>query len=157
VEQPASVRIATTTDVTALYEQLVLDLEADNSLGLPVDRVDVARTVGKICRGENGIAGIIDGEYGIAASIGIQAVKPWFTSEWMLSQVWLFVNPDERASDFADELFQFAAWHREDMANRVGYDIVLENTVLSLNRLPAKLRLWGRYGQQIGGTFWTRR
>jgi hypothetical protein len=155
--KPASVRIATTDDTFEIYHHLMVDLQGDNSLGLPPDPVDVARVVGQMCRGENGICGVIEDSEGIAASIGIRAVKPWFTSEWMLSQIWLFVVPDARPGHHhAKDLFDFAQWHREDMSARTGAPVVLENTVLSLTRLPAKTRLWARHGEQIGAVFWTR-
>jgi hypothetical protein len=151
------VRIAGPADVEALYWLLLGDLQADNSLGVPVSAREVARIVRKLCSGDGGIVGVIDGLHGKpVGSVAIEAAKPWFSDTWILSQVWLFVTVDERhGQHFADDLFSFAEWHRADMSAKVGYDMVLENTVMSRTRLPAKIRLWGRHGQQIGGVFWT--
>lgn len=156
-DRPATVRIATPLDAAALFYQLRDDLQGDNWLGLPPDEPDCARTVAALCRGKDGIAGVVDSKRGIVASIGIRAVKPWFTTEWMLSQIWLFVDPAARGAGLDDDLFQFAEWHREDMSARLGYDLIFENTVLSLNRLPAKLRLWRKHGEMIGGVYWSRK
>lgn len=156
IEQPANVRLALADDIPQLYFHLVNDLEADNSLQIDVSPKAVLETVKECCEMRYAVAGIIDGPHGIMGSIGIRAMEPWFSKQTILSQTWLFVTPYARTTGIFDDLFRFAEWHRQDMSQRVGYDIVLENSVLSFTRLPAKIRLWGRYGKQIGAVFWTR-
>lgn len=152
--RPNAVRIAQPDDVAALYWHLLGDLESDNSLHIPVSERAVFRTVSELCNGSGGIAGVIDGPHGPVASIGIRAIKPWFSEQWMLSQVWLFVAPGARkGSHFGEDLFAFAEWHRTDMAKSLGYNLVLDNTILSFNRLEAKERLWSRFGKKVGSVF----
>lgn len=153
-ERPETVRIAQPDDVAGLYWHLLGDLEADNSLHIPVSERAVFQTVSELCNGGGGIAGIIDGPHGPVASIGIRAIKPWFSDQWLLSQVWLFVTPQARkGTRFGDDLFRFADWHRREMSQTLGYDLVLDNTILSFNRLEAKERFWSRYGKRVGAVF----
>lgn len=156
--QPANVRLADANDIPALYWHLMGDLQADNSLDIPEDPTAVLQTVKDCCTMDHAVAGIIDGPNGtILGSVGIRGVMPWFSKVTILSQVWIFVTPAaRRGTQYADDLFQFCEWHRQDMSERAGYDMVFENTIWSMNRLPAKIRLWGRYGTQIGATFWSR-
>ena len=158
MDKPELVRLATPDDISNLYFHLLIDLESDNSLRIPVSEQAVLETVRACCTGQLAIAGVMESRTdGIVASIGIRAVEPWFSKQTVLSQIWLFVSPHARAGRrYYDELFRFAEWHRQDMSARLGYDLVLENTVLSLKRLPAKTRLWRRYGEQIGAVFWQR-
>ena len=157
MQKPDTVRIATAADEEKIFWHLMSDLNADNNLDLPVSEKAVYETVHACCTGDVSIAGIIDGRDGPVASIGIRGVYPWFSSQIMLSQIWLFVIPAARGgARLAEDLFHFADWHRGDMSERLGYNVVLENSVMSLRRLAAKKRLWRRYGQEIGAVYWTR-
>lgn len=155
MDKPEGVRVATIDDEASLFWH-AMSMEADNSLHIPVNEGAVFETVHACCTGDYSIAGIIDGHDAPVASIGIRGVYPWFSKTVILSQIWLFVSPEARAgARLADMLFRFAEWHRQDMSKRLGYDMVLENTVMSFKRLDAKLRLWRRYGTQMGGVFWS--
>lgn len=157
MDKPENVRLADKDDIASIFWHLMADLQADNSLDIPVDEKPVFETVRAACTMDESIAGIIDGPHGIMGSICIRAVRLWFSKTTILSQVWLFVPPYARKTPkIADSLFEFAEWHRQDMSARVGYDMVLENTVLSFHRLPAKMRFWGRYGEQIGAVYFAR-
>lgn len=158
MEKPDTVRLAGTDDMANLYWHLMGDLRADNPVGIAESPKAVFETVKECCTMNNAIAGIIDGPNGmILGSIGIKAMVPWFSDATILTQVWLFVSPQaRRGTRLGDDLFQFAQWHRQDMSERIGYDIVFENTIWSMTRLPAKIRLWGRYGTQVGAIFWER-
>ncbi len=154
--QPSNVRIATQADEEGLFFLLVNDLQADNDMHYPVSMKRTYEHVRACCRGERGIAGVIDGPDGIVASVGIGASQLWYSDKWLLAEIWAFVHPDFRkGTGYGDDLFRFAQWHREDMSRRVGYEIDLERGVRSYKRLKAKMRFWGRYGTQIGGIFLT--
>lgn len=157
IRRPQTVRLATPQDIEPLYWMLMRDLAVDNSLGIPVSPTMVLDWVYKCCRGDGAIAGVIDSPNGIVASTGVVASHHLFSDAWKLQQIWLFVTPQARkGARYADKLFQFCLWHKGDMSSRLGYDVPLEISVVSRKRLPAKLRLWGRYGEMIGGVFWTR-
>lgn len=153
---PKNVRIATQADEEDLFFLLTEDLRADNDMGYPVSPARVFANVKACCRGERGIAGVIDSHSGIVASIGIQCSQPWYSDKWLLSETWAFVTPSARkGTKYGDDLFRFAKWHRTDMSGRLGYEIDLERSVMSFNRLEAKTRFWRRYGPQIGAIFLT--
>lgn len=157
MEKPENVNIATQSDIERIYFPLMRSYE-DNDLGLTVSPAEVMKTVTAMCNGDGGIAGVIDGNNGVAASIAIRAVQPWFTKQTMLTEVWLFIAPAYRKHNrFFTDLLDFAEWHRRDMSERLGYDMVLENAVMHRERLPAASRLYqGYYGPPIGAVFWAR-
>lgn len=154
-DKPSHVRIATPDDQDALAWHCY-ELFKDNYMGLPYSPARVAETVSMCCNGSGGIAGVIDGDDGEPiGSIGIIATQTNYSETWILSESWVFVTPEHRKStSYGHDLFQFANWHREDMARKLGYEIPLEMTVLSFKRLKAKTRWWGRFGRHVGSTFW---
>lgn len=158
MDKPDLVRIATPDDIQAIYFHLMYELGADNGLGIPPTPAKVLQQVTKCCTGDMGIAGIMESRTdGIVASIGIRAAEAWFSNQTIIGQLWLFVAPHARhGRKLYDPLFQFFEWHRQDMTKRLGYSVTGENVVMSLSRLPAKARLWRRYGTQTGAVFWNR-
>lgn len=157
MDQPALVRIATPDDVEALFWHLMQEYAPVNSVPVPIHPMAVLETVRACCGGKGAVAGVIESRsLGIVASVGLEAAVPWFSKQDLIRQIWLFVSPAARGKlGLERQLFEFAEWHREDMSKRLGYDTVLEQSVMSLDRLPAKRRLWRRYGREIGATFWT--
>jgi len=158
MEKPEFVRLATPDDIEPIFWPLMRTYAEDGDLGIPVSDKAVFETVRDMCNGNGGVAGVIDGPHGVIGSMAIRAIQPWFASQYMLTEVWFFVvSAYRKGSHFTTDLFQFAEWHRQDMSERLGYDMVFENAVLSMDRLPAKMRLWEKfYGPPIGGVFWTR-
>lgn len=158
MDKPDNVRIADENDIPQLFWTLMREQETDWPMGLPASPRQVAATVIRACNREDSCAGIIDGPNGtILGSIAIRAEVPWFSEVTILGGIWLFMDTKVRNGQrLSDDLFRFAEWHREDMSRRVGYDMILENMVLSFTRLPAKIRLWGKYGKQVGAVFWAR-
>lgn len=157
MHKPDTVRIAGQDDVESLFWHLVNDYDFDNGMGWSVAPLKVLDLVRGCCLQENGIAGIIDGLEGVIGSIGIEIHNPRYSNDDYLVQAWMFVLPDHRGGKHHwDDLFAFAEWYRADMAARLKRQVILESSVVSPHRLPAKLRLWRRRaGRQIGGIFWT--
>lgn len=155
MDKPNTVRLAGENDISHLYWHLLGDYNADNGLGWTVSPEKLHRHVRECCVGEYGVAGIIDGLNGIVGSIGIEVHTPWYSNDEFLAQVWMFVLPDQRFGKYHwDDLFNFADWYREEYSRRAGRSVVLETSIQSHSRLPAKLRLWRRRAKQIGGIFW---
>lgn len=159
--RPDSVRMAGPDDEAALYD-LLMALDVDNSFGIPHDPDRVRAAIEKGTRRQGSIIGVIDGragEYGegheahLAASVCLTLSQFWYSNVFFLSEIWLFVRPEYRHNHFERDLFQFAKWCREEMSRQNGDEMLAVSSVSSPNRLPAKLRLWSRYGEQIGGIF----
>lgn len=147
-EKPDKVRIAGRDDEDAIYD-LLMALDQDNSFGVPYQESRVRSAIEKGTRGEGSIIGIIDGGDELAASVCLTFAQFWYSEEWYLAEQWLFVRPDYRQNRFEADLFAFAKWCQ----SKLGDGMLLISSVSSPARLPAKLRLWGQYGRQIGGIF----
>jgi hypothetical protein len=160
MDKPENVRLAEPEDIEAIFWSLLRTYSEDNDLGIPISPMAVFRKVEALCHRQGGIAGVIDGPHGVVASIALQSVPFWFGYDErpFITEIWCYVVKQYRKEGrFLFDLFNFADWHREDMSAQLGYDIVLENAVLSLNRLPAMMRLYEQfYGAPTGGVFWSR-
>jgi hypothetical protein len=126
---------------------------------LPFAPGKVLNTVSDLAHGITGIAGIIDNPTDRAlpiATIGIGMMQPVYSSDWVLWEVWLFVLPEYRKeAPYFQDLFDFALWHRDNIASRVSQPVLpLELSVYSLERLPAKERLWRKNAVHVGSMFW---
>lgn len=152
-----TVRVATVADEEALFWLLMHDYSADNDLGFSVSPLKVYDRVHACCMAQGGIAGVIDGPDGIIGTIGIEAIQPWYSEDWILIQTWQFVLPEHRhGTTHGADLFAFAEAHRASVAKAKGADILMESMVMSEKRLEAKARLWRRKaGRQIGVMFWS--
>jgi len=152
------IRIATPADFERVYWHLLEYFTQDCSLGVPASLVKGAREIRALCNGKGGVVAIIETDDGqIVASVAVRARQLWYAEQYYLGQVWLYVSPGSRRDkSLYDALFRWLDEHRKYMSAKAGYDMVLENTVLSGHRLAAKARLWGRYGKQIGAVFWSR-
>lgn len=154
LSRPASVRIATSLDEKALYV-LLRNLEIANAMGFARSEAKAWAHINGVCRGQGGIAGVIDGPDGsLIGSIGITAAQPWYSEDYFLSEVWCFVDPEHRkGTRHGAALFDFAKWHQQDMSIKLGHNIPLEISFLSYRRVAAKERLWRKAGRWIGSTF----
>ena len=156
LERPAAVRVATQADEAALFALLWDHLYADNGMGIAPDAAKVWGYVNATCRGQGGVAGVVDGPDGtLIGSVGIVACQPWYSEVWNLAEMWLFVHPlHRRRTGHGQALFDFARWPRADMSARLGYAVGLEISILSFKRVRAKERLWERNALRVGATFW---
>lgn len=157
LSQPKSVRIATMADAQALYD-LCLKLYRDNPLGISISTGKVASIVENLCMGNGGIAGVIDGPHGdLIASVAIVSHQPFFSDEWHLLQLWLFVDPDYRAGGkHAKALFDFVKWHKDHQSRQLGHSVGVDSSFVSLQDQDAKFALWSKWsgGRYVGSSFW---
>ena len=160
MDKPENIRLAEPEDIEPIFWSLYRTYSEDNDLGVPISPMAVFRKVEAMCNRQGGLAGVIDGPHGIVASIALQAVPFWFgyDEQPFITEIWCYVVKQYRKEGrFLYDLFNFAEWHRQDMSESLGYDMVLENAVLSTNRLPGLMRLYQQfYGAPTGGVFWSR-
>jgi hypothetical protein len=148
-------RIANPEDEGALFELLMALRDVNNSFGF---QVDDAQHIQMGTRGAGGLHGVIDApdQPGVlAGSIGMVWDRWWFSNDWGLAQIWLFVRPEYRkGTRYADDLVNWAKERRAEMEAVSGQPVLMANAVISEERLDAKLRFWGRHsGQMIGAIF----
>lgn len=152
VKHPPSVRLATPADEARLYA-LLIELYRDNGFGVSMSPQKVADHIRAGTDGKGGVIGVVDAGETIVASVGLFLAQLWFTDDWCLYERWLFVHPRYRQAGLADALFEFAERHRLAMEKGIGSAFPLFTGPTSLNRLPAKMRMWRRHGRQIGAQF----
>ena len=152
-----TVRIANHADELEL-RNLLDRLHADNPnpAGLPASDKKVWEVVMAACRGQGGIAGVVDGpEGGIIASIGMFWMVPWWTDVGCISEYWCYVDKEHRRGGrLYKALVAFAKTHRDEMSRRLGYKVGMEFSFLSSKRIDARARLWGKEAQLVGALFW---
>jgi hypothetical protein len=149
------VRVATPADAPALFA-LLKHMDADNNVGLPMSDAKVADIVGKLCKCEGGVAGVVDGENGeLIASVGIVAMQPWYSEVWHLTTLWIFVRPDQRRGiKTTDALFKFTEDHRRYISAQAGVDVGVDVSLITTKDRDLKERLWERHAMRVGIVCW---
>lgn len=152
------VRIAGPADEAALFDLLMCLKDHNNSFGFQIDEGRVGQHIQAGTRGAGGLHGVVDApdKPGVlAGSVGCVWDRWWFSSDWGLAQIWLFVRPEYRkGTHYADELVNWAKERRAEMEAAAGQPVLMANAVISEERLEAKLRFWGRHsGKMIGAIF----
>jgi GNAT superfamily N-acetyltransferase len=71
----------------------------------------------------------------------------WYSDDWQLLELSLFVHPDHRKTTFAKQLMQFMKAASE------GLKLDLTIGVFSNSRTEAKIRLYQRQFPQVGAYF----
>ncbi len=152
------IRLAEPSDEAALFDLLQALRQANNSFEFQIDDARIAEHIQMGTRGKGGLHGVIDAPDRpgvLAGSIGIIFDQWWFSSEWGLGQIWLFVRPEYRkGTHYADALVGWAKEKRAALEADAGQRIRMANAVISEERLEAKLRFWRRHsGKMIGAIF----
>lgn len=142
------VRMGCADDAGRIYDFL-LNLHAENSvfaLSEERSRQAIASCL-NMQQGTYGITGLIEKNGQILGCVGLRPSQMWYTDDWFLDELWNFVHPDHRNSDYAQRLIEFAQW----AATRVGLPLVMG--IVTKKRLAAKVRLYQRFMPQIGAYF----
>lgn len=151
-----AVRIALPPDERSLFDLMMSLAEDNNSFGFKISDDRVMEHIMMGTRQKGGIHGVIEGKPGeFAASLGMVWDRFWFSDEWGLAQIWLYVRPEYRkGTGYADALVDWAKWIRDDLERRAGHRVRMANSVISETRLDAKLRFWRKHsGSMIGAIF----
>lgn len=128
-------------------------LDRDNGFGEPVSEQKILDHIHEATQRKGAVIGIIDGDFGeIAATVAVAFRQPWYSTVWRLQEGWVFVRPEYRKRGYFRDLFLFMKWYRDQMRAK-DPNLQLYSSVWSHKNLPLKLRLWGRFGTQVGGIF----
>lgn len=150
------VRLAGPADEDAVF-RLLQRLDDDNGLGFPYHEDKVRQSIRVGTEQKGGFVAVIDapdrpGE--LAASIGLHWAQPWYSNDFFMHEVWLFVDPDYRGgTGYADDLMRWAQWLKDSFNAKLGKEVPFFTSVSSRKRLDAKERWWRRRGQKIGVIF----
>ena len=136
------------TEKHGLYEENAL-FKLSKSKARMTNKYGCARHNGKLGEpgGPQGIIGVIEENGKIVASIGMEFCTFWYTEDWHLSELWNFVHPDYRKSNYADDLIDFGKWCSDQLG------IPLQMGIISTHRVEGKVRLYRRKMRYVGGYF----
>jgi hypothetical protein len=157
------VRQATPEDISAL-RGVVPTIIAENTI-LPPSQARIEALINRcVFRVGGSLAGIIDGEDGIAASIGMTFAEDHTSDMPYVMVVWCGLSPqvrkvsrdvsiDDPRRHYGKRLFEFAKWFHEGMEQVAEHPILVQFNVLTTESLVPKLGLYSRNLLQIGGSF----
>lgn len=138
-----NIRFATADDASAIYELLLAMHEENGLYSLSCDKVK-----GKIRDViDHGVAIVATEDEKIVGSVGLIPCQLWYTNDWNLSDVWVFVHPDHRRSLHAKNLLLAI----KQTAARLKIPIM--TGVVSRKQTEGKVRLFSRYFEPIGQFF----
>ena len=141
----AGVRIAAPNDEDDIYNLLMLQHRECGLFNFSDKKVRAVMQSGT--RQNGGIVGVVDGENGIEATIGLSITQPWYSEDWHLSELWNFVHPAHRKEGHAAKLVNFSKWCSDNMT------IPLFIMAIANKRTEAKVRLYKRMVPMTGTMF----
>jgi GNAT superfamily N-acetyltransferase len=139
------VRLAEPEDYEPVIELMRVACKEDAQHEMDEDKVRamVLRHYNK-----QGVMLAVIGEVGKPVGYCLSLLDPvWYSNEWQLLELSLFVHPDHRKSNFAKQLMQFMKSASE------GLKLDLTIGVFSNERTEAKIRLYQRQFPQAGAFF----
>lgn len=139
------VRPAIPDDEDSIYKMLLL-LHEENGV-FSVSEPKVREFIRQATERRGGLIGIIQGEGGVEASVGLELQQWWYTDDWCLGEKWNFVLPDFRKSTHATKLIDWAKWSSDKLG------VPLSMGIISTKQTAAKVRLYERRMTNVGAMF----
>lgn len=137
-------RIATPDDFQEIFRVCCL-LHKENGQH-PFSEEKCRHVIWRGCNRDSAIIGVIGPSSNIKSVIYLSFEPVYYSDDWQLVELFNFVRPDCRKSDFAKRMIGFA----KDTADSLGADLLIG--VISDKRLEAKARLYERMLPK-GGVF----
>jgi hypothetical protein len=148
IKCPASVRCARPTDENSMMDFLRL-MHEENGM-FPMDNDKVRGILRRGIQRDRAIVGIIRGDKGIEASVGLYVGVFWYAPDTTphIEDLWTFVREDCRRTSHAKDLLAFSKW----ASSYLGFPLLMG--ILSNDRTAAKVRLYERQlGRAAGALF----
>ncbi len=100
------------------------------------------------------IIAVIGGPGRIRAMLGLMISCAWYTKQNHIEELFCWVHPEHRKSDYAKRLATYAMKCSDDISDAAGFKVPLLIGVLTHNRMEAKVRLYRRwFGIPVGAFF----
>ena len=149
---PTRVRLASSHEEEAVMD-LCRELHAENGIfGLSEDKV--RGILRRAFTHQGGILGVIGAPGHIRAMIYVLITNAWYTSEHHLEELFCWVHPDHRNSDYSKLLIEFAKDCSDRISVEMGSKCPLIMGILTGKRMAAKVRLYRRFfGIPVGAYF----
>lgn len=152
MQTQSKIRLAQPSDEAEVIQLLRL-LHAENGM----QRLDIECVREVLARAfdrKGGIIGVIGAPGHIRAMICLQLTNQWYTRDTHIEELFSWVHPDHRQSDYARLLIEFAKKQSDDISKRAGEKIPLFLGILTNTRMSAKVRLYRRFfGMPFGAIF----
>lgn len=144
--EPCTVHGATMADLPEIMR--LLRIMHDESGLMPLDEVCAKDMFVRALDKKEGIIGVVRGaEQTINAMLFLIITRFWYTTQFHLEELFNFIAPDQRKSNYADALIRFAKRSADELK------IPLLIGVLTNNRMEAKVRLYRRRLGMPAGAF----
>lgn len=141
-----TVRLATSADEAGLIELCRL-MHGENGL-FQMSEAKVRARVQNSFRREGGAIGVIGPHDDICAAVMLELAQLWYTDDWHVADLMVFVHPEHRRSNCIKALIDFAR------TTAVGIGLPMLSGVVSNTRTEAKVRLYQRaLGAPVGAFF----
>lgn len=139
------VRLAVLDDLKSVLE--LMHCAANEDAQHPVDDIKVVDMLRRYYEQQGALLAVI-GEPGSPVAYLLMIVDPiWYSQDFQLLELSLFVHPEHRRSNYAKQLMQFSKQASE------GLQLDLTIGVLSNDRTEAKVRLYQRQFKTAGAYF----
>lgn len=146
------IRLAHPSDEPELL-RLVQLMHAENGWQT-LDMDSVRETLGLAFDRKGGILAVIGAPGHIRAMIFVRITRWWFTKDNHLEELFNYVHPDHRNSDYAKILIEYAKGCSDELSDSMGRKVPLMMGVLASRRMSAKVRLYRRFfGMPVGAFF----
>lgn len=143
----APVRVADNSDRSAVLSLCMMLYEENGEKSFSVSGHKMENVVDNVLNKRGGIMGVIGKGENIKGMICLVLEAPWYSEDWGLYELFNFVHPQHRASNYAKSLIVFAKQQSEKLS------IPLDIGVMSNERTEAKCRLYRRLLPKIGEFF----
>lgn len=139
------VRIATPADADQIFG--LCEMIHDEIGHSPMDPDRVREHIRLATTGQDGIMGVIEEDGRVCGCIFLALMPIWYSKDWQLVELFNFVHPDHRRSDYAASLIAFAKGIAQQM------NLMLMIGVTTNHRMEAKVRLYSRHLPKAGEFF----
>ena len=148
----SKIRLATVADEAEVITMVRLMHGESGLFSLDIDRV--RETLSRAWGRKGGSLWVIGQPGNIRAMLYITIEMHWYTKDTHLSEVFCWVHPQHRNSDYAKLLIQHAKECSDKTSARAGFNVPLTMGVFTGNRMAAKVRLYRRFfGLPVGAYF----
>jgi GNAT superfamily N-acetyltransferase len=119
----------------------------------PLD-IDCAREIfARAFRKQGGILPVIGAPGAIRAMMYLLITRHWYTRANHLEELFCFVHPEHRHSDYSKLLIEHAKQWSDDLSKTAGMKVPLLMGVLTNKKMSAKVRLYRRFFGMPAGAF----
>jgi GNAT superfamily N-acetyltransferase len=138
----STIRLARPSDEPEIIEQLCLMHREAGWAPLDIDCVRVA--LARCWDRTGGIIAVIGAPGHIRAMLCLHITHAWFTRKNHIEEMFCWVHPDHRRSDYARLLIEHAKKWSDDISQAAGEKVPLMMSILTNKRMAGKVRLYRR-------------